>query len=78
MDPVDQHGLYNALFKAKRDKQTTLFEACGQYHKRNFKTCLGNDENRRIEIYTILANIFRWFPQKPQPKENEEVLRLAR
>ena len=69
----DRQGLFKALFKAERDRQTSLFEqTCGQYQIRKFKSCLGNDETRRIEIYTILADIFRWFPQKPQPKDNRE------
>ena len=63
-----------ALFNPNFNNKTTLAEAIGKSkpNLKSFSASMPVDQGIKIDIYTILAEIFGWFPQKPEADETAE------
>ena len=75
LEKPDLQSLYLALLNAKFDNLTTLWDAYALNKEgkplKSFGLAIGTEYGQQIQIFRILAGIFKWFPQPPPPKNKE-------
>ena len=70
----DLESLYLALVNPKLDELTTLWDAYSLKQGKPLKSfgiAIGTEHGQQLQIFRILAGIFKWFPQPPPPKNKE-------